>query len=164
MPAQNYGPILTPFTKSIATKTDLALARPHPPRRHHHPRRLRRRRKKFPTPAPSPPPSVAAAHSPMAPPPHSAPSSSWPAKISPANSSKRYEANGADLEKLTLLEGQRIYTKSGPIETNITLRDIDLIRDAVEPRARSQSSSSSTPSATSSPASIPTKTTKSAHS
>ncbi len=49
----------------------------------------------------------------------------------PSKLRTRYEANGADLDALTLLEGQRIYTKSGPVETNITLRDIDLIRDAV---------------------------------
>ncbi len=45
---------------------------------------------------------------------------------------KRYEANGADLKKVTLLEGQRVYTRSGITETNITLRDIDLIRIAVD--------------------------------
>ncbi len=44
----------------------------------------------------------------------------------------RYEANGADLANVKLLEGQRIYTRSGVTETTVTLRDIDQIRAAVE--------------------------------
>jgi putative DNA primase/helicase len=50
----------------------------------------------------------------------------------PQNLKSRYEANGADLAKIILLAGQRIYTKAGITETNITLRDIDLIRQAVD--------------------------------
>lgn len=50
----------------------------------------------------------------------------------PAKLKKRYEANGADLKQITLLEGQRLYTRQGFTEANITLRDIDLIRMAVK--------------------------------
>ena len=50
----------------------------------------------------------------------------------------RYEANGADLERVTLLEGQRIYTKNGPADVNLTLRDIDQIREAVDRTSQRQ--------------------------
>jgi putative DNA primase/helicase len=50
----------------------------------------------------------------------------------PQKLKSRYRANGADLKKITLLEGQRIYTKAGVTETNVTLRDIDLIRQAID--------------------------------
>ena len=51
---------------------------------------------------------------------------------SPSKLRLRYTANGADLSEVKLLQGQRIYTKHGLIETNITLRDIDQIRAAVD--------------------------------
>ena len=57
----------------------------------------------------------------------------------------RYEANGADLEKLALLQGQRIYTKNGPVEANITLRDIDLIRAAVDDMSQTSPQTASEP-------------------
>jgi putative DNA primase/helicase len=51
---------------------------------------------------------------------------------SPSKLRQRYNANGADLREVKLLQGQRIYTKHGLVETNITLRDIDQIRIAIE--------------------------------
>jgi putative DNA primase/helicase len=51
---------------------------------------------------------------------------------SPSKLRQRYNANGADLGQVKLLQGQRIYTKHGLVETNITLRDIDQIRIAIE--------------------------------
>ena len=50
----------------------------------------------------------------------------------PSKLKLRYQANNADLGKIALLQGQRIYTKNGPAETNITLRDINLIREAID--------------------------------
>lgn len=52
----------------------------------------------------------------------------------PAKLKKRYEVNGADLKKVTLIEGRRIFTNQGPIEWTITLRDIDVIRAAIQQR------------------------------
>lgn len=52
----------------------------------------------------------------------------------PAKLKKRYEVNGADLKKITLIEGRRIFTNQGPIEWTITLRDIDVIRAAIHQR------------------------------
>jgi putative DNA primase/helicase len=49
----------------------------------------------------------------------------------PAKLKKRYKANGADLANITLLEGQRLYTRTGVAESNVTLLDIDLIHAAV---------------------------------
>lgn len=50
----------------------------------------------------------------------------------PSQLKKRYHFNGADMERIHLLQGQHKYDKRKMTEAAVTLRDIEVIREAVE--------------------------------